>query len=249
MSTTPLRTFACSRCSAPIKARIAVSINAERSPQLRDAILKRYLHTYNCAACDAAVVVETEFLYIDMGRGQFYGVYPPGALSRSRECAEVVAAAFERTLGKGAPKKMANWGRDFQCRVCFGLEELREKIAIARDGLDDLTVEALKADVMVARPGMQHEAVRTLRFETVDPNDGSLRFFAEHEGDPPRMSIDRIIAVERELYDKVDEPWRDIIAKRPYIASGPHVSLLRALTWEKPAEDDDAPADTESPSE
>ena len=231
MSITHLRHFNCARCDSPIKARVAQSVNAGRHPHMRRAILRRIFHLFACQACEAPNVVETDFLYIDFERRQFFGVFPPEASVRARACAEQVVSAFEQAFASAAAKRSGADGGEFQVRVCFGLEELREKILAAEEGLDDLTLEALKADVLAAREGLQRDAVQTLRLDSVDPASGDLHFLTEIGGEPPHVRLDRMVIVERALYDAVDRPWTEILEARPYLASGPHVSVLRALTW------------------
>lgn len=245
MSRTHQSTFLCGGCGAPIEARVADSVNAGRHAHMREAILQRSFHAFACDVCQAMNTVEKEFLYVDLDRRELYGVFPVAARARERACAEQVADAFEAALGSGASSPVAAWGRQFQCRVCFGLEELREKIVAHAAGLSDLALEALKATILRERPDLAEALVQTLRLDAVMPADGSLVLLLEHAGDPPRIDQGRVISVDRAVYDAIAQrSWQDILADLPGLASGPHVSLLRLVSWADAPAGDASAGDT-----
>lgn len=220
--------LSCEGCGGAIEARVAESVNAERDPQLREAILARSFHSFVCAACGARTLVDGAFLYIDLGRGEFYGVFPEQARERARACAEQVAAAFDSALGSGAGNAAARVGERVRCRVCFGLEELREKIVARAAGLSDLALEALKGAVLRERADLAEELVQTLRLDGIEPGDGALVLRPERAGEPARVDQSHVMLIERALYDAIAaQPWQEILRSLPGLASGPHVSLLR----------------------
>jgi hypothetical protein len=45
-------------CGARVEVLCCLSINAERHPHLREALLDRTLHQFQCGACGAALAVE-----------------------------------------------------------------------------------------------------------------------------------------------------------------------------------------------
>ncbi len=69
---------------------------------MRQAILDRQLHVFRCTACDVTIVIEQPFWYIDLTRGQFYGVFPTAERANERACARAVVEAYELALGRNA---------------------------------------------------------------------------------------------------------------------------------------------------
>lgn len=206
---------------------VATSVNAERHPHMRDAILRRSFHVFECGACRAPIGIEKEFLYIDLLRRELYGVFPLAAAADPDAAARQVADAFETALGEHAGKQVVPLAEGMRVRVCFGIEELREKIVARAAGLSDLALELLKADILAANPELAALGVHTLRLEAVG-EDGNLGMLLEQAGDPPRLMQDRAFTVERAAYEAFGgQPWEDLLARLPGVASGPHVSLLR----------------------
>ena len=215
-------------CGARVETLCALSINAERHPHLREALLDRTLHQFQCGACGTTLAVEKKLAYLDRAQHQFYSVAPERDRADERALAEDAVAAWNLAFGEQAPVSVgALFGTDrFQVRLCFGLEELREKVIAREAGLDDLSLEVLKAELMAANLDWAGLAVRTLRLDHVEP-DGRLAFLLERATEPPTV-LDVGLLAERARYEQLAAtPWRDLIARYPGIASGPHVSLLR----------------------
>jgi hypothetical protein len=217
----------CEGCRAPHEVILADSVNAERHPHLRTAILERRLHTFRCDSCGAVTLIDKELLYIDLLRREFYGVSPIVELAESRAASERVAEAFELALGARAPAAARDMASGMVVRACFGLEELREKIVCRENGIFDLALEVLKAQLLANDDGARELGVWTLRLDEVG-RDGRLRLVAELGGADPRVDPSLVIEVAGARYrDVANRPWRELLALAPSIASGPHVSVLR----------------------
>jgi len=227
MSQTATHEVRC-QCGATVSVFCADSINAERHPHMRDAFLTRTLHVFQCGACLGAIAVDKELLYVDLGRRELYGLHPASERALERQHGEQLIAMWSSSVGDtaGAAARQAFDGGAFQVRVCYGLEELREKIVAHDAGLRDLVIEALKVEVMAAGEELRKLAVIALRFDGVTA-DGQLVFVAERASDPPSL-LDVGLVVDRARYDALAAlPWQELLAKFPGIASGPHVSMLR----------------------
>lgn len=206
---------------------VATSVNAERHPHMREAILRRTFHVFECGACHQPIGIDKELLYIDLRRREFYGVFPLAAADDPAPCARKVADAYETALGPSAGEAVQHLGEGMRVRVCFGVEDLREKIVARGAGLNDLALELVKADTLAGNPDLAQLGVQTLRLEAVG-EDGGLGMLLEQAGDPPRLLQDRALTIAREVYDVFDRmSWEEQLARLPGIASGPHVSLLR----------------------
>jgi hypothetical protein len=215
-------------CGATLEVRCCVSLDAARDPQLRDQLLARTLHLFPCGACGRSVVVEATIAYLDLARRQFYRVAPDHERGDERRHADELVAAWRLAFGELAPVSVAAvFATDrFHVRLCFGLEELREKV-VARDaGLDDLALEVYKAELLARNPAWASSAIRTLRLDHVEP-DGRLAFWFERAADP--MIVPEVgIVADRDRYEHLAAtPWRQLVDAWPGIASGPCVSVLR----------------------
>ena len=216
-------------CGTPVTMFIADSLNAGRHPHLKQAILDRTLHVFRCDACQRLLVVEKDMMFFDFERKQFFCMYPRGERARAAECSAQVQRAYTAWLQDHAPKFIVDAGRDFLVRVCFGYEELREKIVVDDAGLSDLVLEALKIDLMTADPWFEQAGVVTLRFDTIEA-DGALRLVPEYLEAPP-PGDPRVVMASRALYDSVVARVDDILVRHPGLAAGVHVSLLRLIDW------------------
>lgn len=216
------------RCGATVTVFCADSINAERHPHMRDAILARTLHVFECGACLGSIAVDKPLLYVDLGRGELYGLHPASERALERQHGEALIDMWSRSVGDaaGGAAREAFAGDRFHVRVCYGLEELREKIVAHAAGLRDLVIEALKAEAMAGHEELRRLAVVALRFDGVAA-DGGLVFIAERATDPPSL-LDLGFVIARARYDELAGlTWQDLLARYPGLAAGPHVSMLR----------------------
>jgi CpXC protein len=235
MSQTATHEVRC-RCGATVSVFCADSINAERHPHMRDAILSRTLHVFQCTACLASFTVDKPVLYVDLGRHQLYAMHPASERALERRHGEELMETWSVAVGDKAGEAARTLfdGERFHVRLCYGLEELREKIVAQDAGLRDLVVEALKVELM-AGPGVGEELrrleVAALRLDGVRA-DGELVFIAERATDPPSV-LEVGMVIDRARYDALAAlPWQDLTARFAGIAAGPHVSMLR---WTLPS--------------
>lgn len=217
-------------CGTPVEVFVADSLNAGRHPHLRDALLDRSLHAFRCGVCGQALVVEKDMLYFDFDRKQFFCMYPRHLRAHEEALSDEVKRAYQLWMRERAPRFIAEYGVDFLVRVCFGYEELREKVVIDEANLSDLVVEAVKLDVMLADPWFAQTHAITLRLDGVEA-DGALRFFPEWVADAPAGPERKRVTVTRALYDDADGRFDDILRVHPGLARGAHVSMLRLIAW------------------
>jgi hypothetical protein len=206
---------------------VCESLNPERRPHLKAALLAGELHRFLCASCGRAGVVDAELLYFDFERRQILITFPFADLPRADACAARAAATFERVLVLQAPRVIRELAPRFLQRVCFGLEDLREKVLLADAGLADVALEELKCRILTVHPEFEQAGILTLRLTGFDPA-GALLFVPEllpgsTPPDPPLA-----LAIDRSAYDDIAALGSaEILRGRPGLASGPHVSLLR----------------------
>jgi len=144
----------CTACGAGLKGVVAVSVNARRSPAVRQQIVDGTFHTVSCA-CGAKIRFDSTFLFSDFERRQFVYVAPPN--ERENFFDHEIEA---QRIFSGMPQQGV--------RVVFGIDRLAEKLRIWDTGLDDITIELCKLE-LVAETRAHH--VTNLTFRQATPTE------------------------------------------------------------------------------
>ena len=129
------------------------SVNADRRPDLRDAIVAGTFQRQPCPSCGTEFRVDPEFTYMELRHGLYIGVWPVAKRGQWQACAEKTAETFEEGLGKGASPEAAKLGVGIEPRAVFGWPALVEKLIARQAGIDDRTLELAK--VMALRHGSE----------------------------------------------------------------------------------------------
>lgn len=173
MSTFAQRSYPCPRCGVEAVHTVAVSINAGRRPDLRDAMLAGAFQGFDCAACGQPYRVEDPFVYVDFERREWVSHYPP---AREAEWPRLEGEPLEdwrqSMVVHAAPAARAK-SAGMKLRAVFGLAALREKLLCFAHGVDDGWLEVLKLDLMrTPRPdGIGFHADARPRLVAVLPDD------------------------------------------------------------------------------
>jgi hypothetical protein len=162
----------CPACQTPVEFELVHSVSADRRADLRVAILEGTFQRQTCPACQTTFRVDPEFTYMDIGRGQYIGVWPVSRRGDWRSCAAKTDAVFAQTLGEGATAEAQSLGRKLAPRVVFGWPALAEKILAREAGIDDRTLEVAKM------------AVLRTRDDVPLPGEHEFRLVGELDGDP-----------------------------------------------------------------
>jgi hypothetical protein len=218
----------CQRCGHGFLAAIADSIGANRAPWLLDAILDGSFHRFSCPNCQFTVQIEKEILFTDFARGHWIGVFPPPDEPRFRECGDLVTSTFSEALLDKAPPLVRTWAPSFRVRVVFGVPELREKLLLWHNELDDRVIEILKLDLLADRPELIAQGVFALRVDGVIAENGALAFVACSS---PAGAVCPPISmlVPREIYDDVARLLPQMEMSHRELFVEPYVSALRYL--------------------
>jgi CpXC protein len=214
----------CPTCSSPVTFELVHSVNADRRPDLREAILAGSFQRETCPSCSFRFRVEPEFSYIDIGRGQFIAAWPASKLGQWQAHEAHTQAAFDRAFGKDAPPEARELGTKLQVRAVFGWPALAEKLLAAGAGISDMTLELAKAGVareMDDAPIGGPNEMRLLRLEGDQLVLGWVGTGNEEVGE--------MVGVPRSLIAEIEAepgPWE---ALRSDLSGGPFVDLLRTL--------------------
>lgn len=224
MSITHETVVECRRCNVPVTVFVADSLNAGRHPALKAALLDGSLHRFACSHCGHSLVVEKHLLYFDHDRGHFFLTYPRQAITKLAECIAEARDVYELSFGEAAPREVRRLGEGTMVRVCFGLDQLRDKVIADDEGLSDLVLEELKCHVLAERPDLQ--ALNVIALWLVKVTQDTLEFVTEG----PDGSRTPRVTIARSLYDEIAARGHaEILASRPSLARGPHVSMLGVL--------------------
>lgn len=138
----------CPVCGAEAKFDVVMSVNADRRPDLRAAILDESFQRQSCAACGASFRVAPDLNYLDVGRGRWIAAHPPAEVSDWLALEDRDRATFDQAYGAGAAQPAREVGAGLQARITFGWPGLREKLLAADQDLDDVELELLKLAII-----------------------------------------------------------------------------------------------------
>jgi hypothetical protein len=212
-------TLACPRCGADAVFERIDQVVVDHRADLRDAILAGDFQRKDCLRCGASFRLDTDFTYVDLGRGAWIVAAPVAALAewplRERVAREQFARAFGAQAGAAARKAAAR----IRPRLVFGWPALREKLRAGAQGLDDVALEACKAVVMRRLPTLPFGPDADLRL--VDVTSTKLVFAWVRPAD---SGVGEMLGVPRKVYDDIAaDPdaawtgWRDEYADALFV--------------------------------
>ena len=223
MSIFTTQTISCPACATPIHFELVLSVNVDRRPDYRDAILDGGFQREPCPSCATPFRVEPEFTYMDLKRGQYIGVWPRNKRGDWEACAARTRTLFDDTLGSRAPPEARSVGEGLAVRVVFGWAALVEKILARGAGIDDRTLEAAKLAVMRTREEAPLPGDWALRLVQVDDEFMLLAWTGSARGRPQSWRV------SRHLIDDIEarpEAWKPV---RDSVVSGDVVDFQREL--------------------
>lgn len=138
----------CGNCGAESDVQLAASVNADRRPDLRQAILDGTFQAVTCPGCGSAIRLPAHLSYLDIGRGQWILVDGAERIEDWSTAEDEALALFGDTYGAGAPPPARELGAGLRPRLVFGWPALREKLVCDELGLDDATLELLKIAII-----------------------------------------------------------------------------------------------------
>lgn len=214
----------CPSCHQAFNFETVYSVNADRRPDLRDAILDGSLQQTRCPACDTAFRVDPEFTYLNLDRRLWiaaFGAYGAADWPKAEQEAQTM---FEGAFGSGAPATAQALGAGLDRRITFGWPALREKLLLREHELDDLTIELVKSAVLRSGGAVPLDGELELRVVEVDDLKLVCAWMHTTTGQPTE-----VIEVPREVYDGIvadPQPWDELRAE---LGQGLYVDLNRML--------------------
>lgn len=148
MSLFKMMNVTCPNCGEATTVNAVGSVNADRRPDLRDAILNNTFQDTTCENCSENFRLEPEFNYLDVGRGLWLAALPGREMLDFTESEPVARETYDTAYGKDAPAEAQVVGEGLTPRVTYGWQGVREKILLAEHDLDDVVVEVAKLELM-----------------------------------------------------------------------------------------------------
>jgi len=217
-------TVNCPACGTPIEANVSLSVNADRRPDLRAAIIDGSFQTLPCPKCGQAIRIDPELTFVDVGRGQWIAAFPVAKIAQWRELEEQSRSAFDLAFGSRAPAAAREMGASMKPRIVFGWSAMREKLVAADHQLDDVILELIKLAIVRTSESSPLSRDTELRFLGIEEDKLSMAWI--------RGQTDQVVEwlkAPRQLYDDIlgnEEGWR---ALRQELSMGLFVDVNRLL--------------------
>jgi hypothetical protein len=215
----------CPSCGADVKFSAVHSVNADRRPDLREAILDESFQRRECPSCQQSFRLAPDLNYLDVGRGQWFAAHPLADLARWQEVEQHDREAFDRAFGEQARTAAREIGADLHPRITFGWAGLREKILAARLGLDDVILECAKIAILRSLDSAPLRDDTELRLVDELEDDTLLFVWIELATE----AVIESVQVPRALYDDIasnNELWAGLRAE---LSAGLYVDINRLL--------------------
>ncbi len=217
-------TINCPQCREPNEFQANASVNADRRPDLRQAILDGSFQRQACTKCSTSFRLDPELNYLDVGRNQWLAVFPVSRLGDWESLEKHAQEMFDVAYGSQASATAREIGEDLKPQLVFGWAALREKLICDQNLLDDVSLELVKITIMRNMPDVPLSDQTELRL--IDVKDGHLAMawiMALTERLVERMGI------PMDLYQEIHadtESWKPL---RDQLSSGIFVDVQRLL--------------------
>ena len=139
----------CPSCGYHGEYKMYDSVNVTLEPKLREKVLSGTIFDWVCPHCGESISIRYNMLYHDMDRG-FQVYYSPRHSSETNKMMNNLLTRYR--------------GMRCLCRTVETLNDLREKIYIFEEGLNDIAIELLKL-VMKYEKGSNIPEECELRFQ------------------------------------------------------------------------------------
>jgi predicted RNA-binding Zn-ribbon protein involved in translation (DUF1610 family) len=214
----------CPGCGEQAEFEAFVSINADRRPDLRAAILDGSFQRYPCPHCGITFRVEPAFTYIDYGRGQYIGAWPVDRREAWAEWAAQTQGAFDRAFGALATGAARELGDTLRLRVTFGWPAFVEKLVAQEAGIDDTTLEVAKVAIVSRLEQAPLPGREELRLVQATSDELTLGWVRAED-----HRLGKCLSLPRALLDDIErEPaaWQGL---REQVGEGALVDFQRAM--------------------
>jgi hypothetical protein len=225
MSLIRTQTITCPACENQSRHEIAESVNADRRPDLRDAILDDSFQRIICPVCGGALRFSPHMTYFDSERHQWILALPAHDRPIWESFESGALDIFNRGFGPAAPRMAQSLGKTLTSRVTFGWSGLREKLLCVQFGVNDADLELLKVLLMGTVESTHVRDDAALRLIGVDASGDLLIGWVSDDNE----SVDETLTVPRSLLGDIASDPDAWDALRAEIANGSFVDATKLL--------------------
>lgn len=196
---------ACPVCGTEAEVEIVVSVNADRRPELRQQILDGTFQAVPCSHCGEKVRLPPEFVYFELKRRRWIATYPAEAVLQWQQAETQAGATYESAFGSGASPAIRELVQGLVPRVVFGWPALQEKLLCDDLGLQDSTLELLKAAALAGTTGLMLIEDAELRLSGGNAETRAFDWLRA-----PTEAVMQSLTVARQAYEDVAadvQPW------------------------------------------
>ena len=188
----------CPLCKSRFSFEAVHSVNADRRPALREAILANEFQRMACPQCHEGFRLAPSFTYLDVAHGHWIVAAPVTGLADWAAREKTARELFGLVYGDGAPAAARAIGKRVKPRITFGWPALREKLVASELGLDDVVVEACKAAVMRSSRELPFNAETDLRLLNLNGDKLVMGWQRAADG-----TLGDVMGVPKKLYDAI----------------------------------------------
>ncbi len=203
-------TLNCPSCSQPVVFQACATLNADRRPDLREAIVADTFQKETCANCSTVFRLEPQMNLLDVGRGQWIAAFQSGKFETWTEKETEARETFANAYGENASADAQEIGAELKPRLVFGWLALREKLVAEDHQLNDVDLELVKISLLRGIEDPPIHPGTELRLTGIDPDTNELIFTSANSTDG---KVIEELNIPRELYDEIaadHEGWQKL---------------------------------------
>lgn len=142
----------CAACGHTNTVQRTASVNADRRPDLRAAILDGSFQQETCGQCGVTLRIPPYLTYLDVARKQWFMVESADKIEDFEALEDSARSTWERGFGSRGTPFAQELAQGMRCRLVLGWPALREKLIADDLGLDDLSLELCKLGLLRDMP-------------------------------------------------------------------------------------------------
>jgi hypothetical protein len=208
-------TMTCGKCGTQNEVERVASVNADRRPDLRVAILDGSFQATTCKKCGAQVRLPPHLTYLEIERNLWIAAEPATLLEQWPDAEVEVSKVYALAFGKNAPPSGQAFAAGLRTRLVFGWPAFREKLLCDEAGLDDVNLELLKMAIVGEVSGAPMADQTELRLTGADSENLELAWVVTlTEAVLSRLTVPRkaydAIAAEPEAWELARAKFDDV---------------------------------------
>lgn len=199
MANTATEKIKCPKCGHEQEITIYRSVNGDNDEKEKARIMTNQLFTVDCEQCEEKIPLLYNCLYHDACNHGMYWLLPAMTDTSLEEMNEVLTQ-----VEQAYPDDMAHM--KYRYRRVATANELREKILISEQNLDDCVIELLKVMYLVQLSDkIGTKVVSEVLFDVIDDIYYIEIFYEDQSLDPG------VVVPDMEIYKKVKEEYLPLI--------------------------------------